>query len=1454
MILEKDTSVLGYPGETSKALDADHHNVCKYESRQDPNYIIVRNVLKSLVSKILTKSEVKSQSGPPNRGQSHDLKSLLGITELPAADYVFFRDQWTENTGRWIFQHPDFTEWFRSVDIPTECRLLLLYGGPASGKSVLSSLIINELIERGSCCQYFYVRAANKKKRNLSTILKSIAYQLATTVSSYLHEALDAAEESIGLDTADPRTIWERLFRSILPRLIDLPQPLYWVIDGVDEAIDPRSIVRQFADTSLARLNLRVLLVGRGTSDILGSFSRMPPSLQPVSIPIVSQTDDMRLYLSTELHMAATAEYQAQIKEEVLARSQNNFLVSSGPFHLSQADCRLQWVRLAVESLNLCHTQEDVDAALAHLPVGMEALYDRMASTIDGFRVGTDRLLAISMLRCILTSLRLLTLTELAQVLSDSTSKMLDVHKAVIDLCAGFVVIDNDGNVAMIHQTAKEYLLSTELDRPLSICEAEAHESMFHSCMQNLMKLDLRGKIIGKQVPVFYEYAATSWSKHLLESPKESESVTATLTKFMNGHWALAWIHYLSSVNQLEVLVQASRHLSSYLTKQKRIIAEIPYTKAQLVGQTLLEGWTTDLIKIVGKFGMILRGEPESIYKLIAPFCPTTSSIWQLFGKSESRNISIAGLSADRWDDSLARISPGSGSFTTSLTTAGRVIALLASNGAAVKAHLYDATTFESLPAGFITHGERVQRMELNHTGSLLATYGYRTTKVWNTTDGTCRFLVENQIGKTPLVMLFVSNSAELLLGTDDRCIRSLDLSQDVPSWHVIAELEEEEVEGLHLNAASFMAVSRDGTLVAVGSRGHPPSAWEMHGPNLIRHCWKTSEQTTFGQIVDASWHPYVPELFGLYYEGTLFRWRPYDDECDELTVRASKLSISRDGNLIATGDGRGIVKVFTTADMGLLYQLAAEDTVLGLTFSPDLRRIYDIRGQHANVWEPNALMRFAEEREKGADGSSEIESIAVNSTAAIAARHNRVNSVTALTACPGGGFYAYGTDKGDVHLYDVRTNKRLKIYSAKSFFSIDQMGWSANGRYLAFSFSGRRVVVMSIKLESMGDGRGDPLVELQLDTVMKTKAANTAITQLLFDASSERLAVISPALVQIIRLTTPADIEVHTVPNGLHTIWANHPEDSGLLLGVSAGFVSVLGWLSPINVRHQFDLPVSCHTQDGQRTGNAANEAQNSSEAADAREMIAERVVVLPVRKRKLLVQLECLRLNSVKKLYLQLDIADLHLESAVQTDDGGANVLPWKIPTSPFFSSEVAENMWHVLEFLPRDRLVHISRDFAIRTWASSAAVFPQGSPNMGAPRQRESGYLSRPVSATVQTRPTIARHLSLPDRSSSIGLLGEANSNPENNLGARPDFRAGSMSHRPLLGLPESQSQTLSQTRADNMTRAATPCKTLFYLPGDWIGQDGISLCVLWPKEKALLYPRNGEVAMVRCAGLM
>ena len=328
MILEKDSSVLGYPGETSKALNADHHNVCKYDSPRDPNYITVRNALLSIIGKIISTSRL-DKPPLPNRRESRDLKSLLAMTELPDTDYIFFRDQWAQGTSDWFLEEKGYLEWLHARD--SAPSLLWLNGGAATGKSVLSSFIINSLVERGVSCQYFFIRFGDQKKRSLSLLLRSIAYQIARNVPGFLERVLQLVDEAIDFRTADPRTIWERIFKSILFNMKE-DQPLYWIIDGLDEADDPRALIRLLSDISSSSIPIRILLVGRKTSETVDIFQKVPKALNLSLISIEGHLEDLRCYIRQELTMSGTAEFKESIVQRIVRGAQNNFLVSIAKF------------------------------------------------------------------------------------------------------------------------------------------------------------------------------------------------------------------------------------------------------------------------------------------------------------------------------------------------------------------------------------------------------------------------------------------------------------------------------------------------------------------------------------------------------------------------------------------------------------------------------------------------------------------------------------------------------------------------------------------------------------------------------------------------------------------------------------------------------------------------------------------------------------------------------------------------------------------------------------------------------------------------------------------------------------------------------------------------------------------------------------------------------------------
>ncbi|KAK3941809.1 NACHT and WD domain protein [Diplogelasinospora grovesii] len=1332
MVVEKDSSVLGYPGETSKALDADHHGICKFESPLDPNYISVRNVLKSFISKIISTGQHDAR-GTKSVELSQELGALLGIGDTPESDYNFFRDQWRQGTSAWILQDDIFVAWLRALE--TRPRLLWINGAAATGKSVLSSFIVNSLVERGFSCQYHFLRFSDQAKRSLSLCLRSIALQLAQGVPEFASRVLELAGQRIGFETADTRIVWERLFKSILPGL-GLTEPVYWVIDGLDESDDPRALIRFLSDACPSNVPLRILVVGRNTPDLAAAFQKVPAALGLTKINIDDNSGDLRCYIEQELGVSRKDSLRVGIVQRIVEGAGSNFL----------------WARFAVERVNQCHRAADIELALQQLPVGMEPLYDRMASLVAGQPSAVARELASAILQCLACALRVLTISELMQASGQDASEMLDPERSIVDLCGGFAVVDNSAHVIMVHQTAREYLLggdsSTDdsIARPFRVDGHAAHLRMFLSCMRCLMTSGLRGKLSRGQKPELLDYAAASWASHLSAAPADSKETSDTLRKFLRGQWVLTWIQVAAASGQLRLLVQASKHLARYARRRRR------HDDAALDAE-LAESWSVDLVKLVGKFGHTLQRSPEAIHKHIAPFCPSSSALYQLFGKTD-KSVAVVGQRSGTWDDSLARISLGHDVFASSLSAAGPLVAILEGSG---NVSLFDAAVFEESAVSPIVHGECVDRCVLNSAATLLATYGYHSIKIWDTSTGKCRLSVPNTASQPqPLAMMFVGDhDSSLLVGADDRRIRSLDLTRPSPEWETVAELDEQELDGHFLNAASHMALSRDGSLVAVAYRGHPLSAWEVDGPMHIGHCWRARDEVARGEVIEAVWHPHAPVVVGLYIEGTVFRWDVYGGAPDELATGASRLALSGDGNLFATGDVRGRVRIYTTADFAPLYQLAAEDYVLDLAFSPDACRLYDLRGSHGNAWEPNALLSYADQSGTR-DGDSETPSLAQSSTEPLWGQAPRVDAITALAASPAGRLYCYGTEKGKVWLHDVHEGKLANVHSGLSFLSIATLAWSDDGQHICFSDSSKKVFVLSI-------GRGpsrDKLVETKAAVPMKS--VRGPVLQLIFHPTASHVLVCAQSTIHTISLASGSVTRSLKLDASSRRRWVVHPQAPDLLIGVSAAGAVVLDWQLDGRQVYSFDCPSMLGTQ-----------------TVEGRSVhgVPDRVLVTRDKKH-LLVQISTSEGSREKSfLYLSASTFATPADSVDRITFGPISVSPDVLPTA--LSSQVAL----CLAFLPHDRLIFLSKEYLVASWKVSGAHLPLAVPSSS-------------------IKPT-------PDSNSGFAVSGAA---------------PGSLA------------------------------KDLFPLPGDWINRDCLGLCTLWEKERSLLCPRNGEVAVVRCIDLV
>ncbi|KAB5522037.1 hypothetical protein GE09DRAFT_1208083 [Coniochaeta sp. 2T2.1] len=1234
MVLGKDSSMLGYPGEVSKPLDADHHGVCKFDSVSDPRYITVRNALLSVISKAVGKAPTtnspdlgrRSGSLERNGGRPSSLRieDYISVSESPEADYNFFRDRWTPGTCQWILEHEAFTSWVE--DSHQKPRVLWVHGNAASGKSILSSFVIDHIVHLSAPSCYFFIRFTDQKKRGLSMMLRSLACQLAYMIPSYAEKLRQLESAATDLKTADARNLWQWLFKQTLFRL-SVDEAIYCVMDGIDEAESPGLVVKLLSDLHLTTVPLRILIVSRKTHEITTAFQKLAKQVHMESIRTDGNIHDLRAHIEHEMDVSIEAEYREQLVNQLLERARGNFL----------------WVHLAVQRINGCHTKRPCSY-----------------SPMEG-----DRRLGLSILGWAVCARRALSVEELSDALDNSG--LLGIHRTVGDLCGGFVVVDVEGHVAMIHETAREYLIREshrQSDRPLAIDKRSTNDKLLLRCIQRLTDPTLKARIARNQPPALIGYAVTSWYRHLALGSYSGPDIAGVVLKFLQGPQFLLWIQFAAKKMELRTLVVASHYLTEVAQKLRKLDV---YTQAA----DIFEGVAVDLIKIVGKFGQSLIRNPDSILRLIPPFCPKESIMYQHFGRKEARVLSVSGSITNTWDDCSARFSMESGARASVIIPAGSRIAILANVKRSSQVIIYDASTFEEQRR--ITHPERVLSIEANKLGSLIVSYGYLTTRVWDMATGDCIKVVKNPPKRPrPHTIAFVDEDETILVGGEDRCIRSFSLDDTSNDWELRSQIEEEITEDTTVNFPICSTINPDGTMIAFGYRAHPVTVWEIEPQMFVGQCNMALDATdmtiqgsTWGEVFGLAWHPFDGALFGITQVGILFKWEPlYGDEASVKApdAGAHRLTVSRDGSLVATGDGMGSLKIFQSSDLTLLYHLSSQDPVLYLSFSTDSRRIYDIRGAYGNVWEPNTLARLAEKSDypdHNSDAWSDAESL--STMLSIQTEHHsvRVDRVIALAGQSVGPLYCYGTEDGVAVLCESGKGRVGVIERLQSFMSIEHLTWSEDGRYVAVSDLNGKVSIKKISRSSHDREAWETKHEFHV--VIPPHEGQ--ICQLLFDPSGGELLATTETALHKISLTSRSLVQSFPF-EGSGANWVCHPTLPEYFLGFREKAAHLLRWkdLDEVEVHtyrsNEHSAPRVVVTADETELQNTSPlERQGSTAKAENRTVIKKIISNVDSPHVLLKVSSPASASGPSETQYMLFDISHMRPYSKAQGSGSGAN-----------------------------------------------------------------------------------------------------------------------------------------------------------------------------------------------------
>ncbi|KAH7237747.1 uncharacterized protein BKA55DRAFT_597184 [Fusarium redolens] len=271
-VVPHESSLIGDPREHAETLQANHKQMSRFSSAQDPNYIKVAGEIKAFYTAInnahtrnqfvaeptkdLNREAGKNDGSCPEEGSPHSLDQKVLDDFLAALRFDGMNTRRESilapaiNTGHWLFRDRTFHLWTTTTDI--NHRLLFIKGKPGAGKSTLMKEAVRHIqcVQRrdGICASFFVDAGGELLQRCLTGMFRSLLYQLllqSRICSPVTHMNLERETLICSIkDTIDstilPSVEWsERLLQNLLAQtlqyLASLGTPVFIFVDALDE-------------------------------------------------------------------------------------------------------------------------------------------------------------------------------------------------------------------------------------------------------------------------------------------------------------------------------------------------------------------------------------------------------------------------------------------------------------------------------------------------------------------------------------------------------------------------------------------------------------------------------------------------------------------------------------------------------------------------------------------------------------------------------------------------------------------------------------------------------------------------------------------------------------------------------------------------------------------------------------------------------------------------------------------------------------------------------------------------------------------------------------------------------------------------------------------------------------------------------------------------------------------
>ncbi|KAJ5775210.1 uncharacterized protein N7511_000221 [Penicillium nucicola] len=429
-----------------------------------------------------------------------------------------------DGTCQWVLSHETFRRWLSG----TENSTLWCFGDPGSGKTILTSIIINDVDEKtrgtDTAIAFMYCNYKDTNTHSELALLSSIARQLTAQIEHIPAVVRDFRDQN-AMRKRDPTgDEWVALIKSLGHFFCKM----IVIVDALDECPEYNRD-EFFRFIKMLDTSIRFMFTSRPHISLPVEFS----GFQRISIS--AKSSDLQIFLDAEISKRKSfqnfvirnnATVQAEIVEEIIAKSKGMFLLA---YHHVEKVC---------QQLHI----SGVRKTLSSLPDNVFDYYHEAMERIEQQETVRCKL-AKDALSFISHAQRPLHVKELCHALgvwandtSFEESQCVD-DNLLISICTGLVKIDETRDVVgLVHQTLQQYFetfpdrLSEDPDSKIAeACLIYLSFDVFGSgpCAD--------GKALQKRLErhKFFPYAAQYWGYHVRNSRSD---YTKLIFKYLNDN------------------------------------------------------------------------------------------------------------------------------------------------------------------------------------------------------------------------------------------------------------------------------------------------------------------------------------------------------------------------------------------------------------------------------------------------------------------------------------------------------------------------------------------------------------------------------------------------------------------------------------------------------------------------------------------------------------------------------------------------------------------------------------------------------------------------------------------------------------------------------------------------------------------------------------------------------